>query len=125
MEYCNVLKVDYMDTLRFKHLSGVSTVPDLSLRLTMKQSVSLLKSVRECLRNGSSQKYVDVGNYEVNIATFMHDALQIHVIEQRGEMCAPLGSFNYDKYLGGKSLLQGITGAINILERELEEFDDG
>lgn len=120
MVFNNMLKIDYLDGLRFKHFEGHGYTTDVLLTMSESEALKLLEDVRVALRDGNSQKSVKVSEYEIEIATYGNTALSIIVMQIRGEMSRPLGMFKYDSYMGRKSLLTGVAEVIKDIREEMD-----
>lgn len=120
MVFNNVLKVNYSydGKLVFKHFVGNGFKPEVELKLTEDESLRLLEKIRESLREGNNQSHINVGCYDIEIASYGAKAFSVLIMECAGEMSRPLGMFKYDKYMLGKSVVEGITSAI----REIREY---
>lgn len=119
MVFNNMLKIDYIDELRFKHFEGCGFKPDVSLSISEEDSIELLTNIRDIVREGTTQSDVIVGNYEISVASYNSTAMSLTIMETRGQMSRPVGMFKYDKYMGGKSILQGLSEAIRDIESEM------
>lgn len=119
MVFNNILKIDYLDGLRLKHFEGLGYKLDVSLEITEEQSIEMLTRVRDIMRQGTTQSDVIVGNYEISVASYDSSAVSFMIMETRGQMSKPLGMFKYDRYMGGKGILQGISSAIRDIESEM------
>lgn len=121
MSSVNVLKVDYFDGLRFKHLdeqTGATKV-DISLDLTESDSKRLLKSIREVLRGDCEGGLGDFGKYEITLkkgTELSREGFTIGIMERSGEGSRVLGTFQYNKILGNPYMLDGITKAISSFD---------
>lgn len=117
----NVLKIEYMDSLKFKHLDGFSFKTDFEIESPLSDCIKLLKEIRECVRNRTSG-LIDCEGYEVNVQC-NRSSLTLNIMELSGAMSKPLGEYTYDAYMQGKSILSGITSVISQLEEE-DDSDD-
>lgn len=113
MVFNNVLKIEYDNGLVFKHLDGNWFKPDFTLNMTPKGAATFLTMLRDVLREGTCQRDINVaGEYEVSIASYGGTAFSISPMELQGEMSRPIGLFKYDKYMLGKSVINGVSEAI-------------
>lgn len=116
MEQDSILKIDYLYNLRFKHLENICYIVDVELNLTIGESIRFLREVRECVRNRDTNKLVNIGDYEISITSDNENNLTISVMELKGSMSKSLGTFTYDSYMGGKSIISGIISAISEID---------
>lgn len=116
MVFNNVLNVDYQNTLRFRHLGRIGFETDLSLPMSKLEAISLLKDICDTISQGTTQKDIVSGNYEVSVASYGGAAISITIIYVQGSMSKPVGMFKYDKYMGNKSILNGLNTAIKDIE---------
>lgn len=116
MVFNNVLNVDYQNTLRFRHLGRIGFETDLSLPMSGLEAVSLLKDICDIIRQGTMQKDIVSGNYEISVASYSGTAISITIVNVQGSMSKPVGMFKYDKFVGNKSILSGLESAIKDIE---------
>lgn len=85
----------------------------MELRLSKEEAVSLLKSITECLRNGTGFNLKSLGDYTIDISctkSGRETKLKLGVMESRGEKSRVVGNVCYNMYMSGNTLLDGIRG---------------
>ncbi len=119
MESKNVLNIDYLDGLRFKHLDGVTYVVDFELPISEGSSLTVLEEIRNCMRNDQEHHIVYADGYEIYIKQHKCKELELMVSEIRGDMSRPIGTFIYNRFMGDISLLTGLTSSISKIRDDM------
>lgn len=123
---CTYMKLDY-DVFGDNHLwikSLSSNEPSASFKKVVDIEINyndmenLISDIRDVLRRDKDSIFSKYGIYEVS-ATYdkSNNSLNISIMECAGEESRPLGNYSFDKYMGGITLLDGIS-------KFLRELDD-
>lgn len=119
-DYHSILKIEYTDALVFKHVQGFMYVHDVTLKLTKREAINLLTEIREAMRDRSDFSIITAGCYDLSISTYNCERVKMSILEHAGEMSRPLGGYSYDRFIQGKSVLEGLTATISSLSRQEE-----
>lgn len=117
-----ILKLDYSylsDELQFKHFSSATNKVDFALDMSEEDAIALLKFIKATLRGEVEVPIKTFGKYEVCILDVdKHNfSFSVSFTECLGEKCKPLGEkVTYSSYMGGLSMLEGLSKAIRKLE---------
>lgn len=119
-EVLEMLKVDYLEGLRFKHFAVTGYIVDVCLYLTISDAVDLISDLRDITRGiKESLPRTTYGSYDITV-NMRGNNLRISVMQNKGEQLAFMGAYLYNKYMGGTSLTDGFSKAI----REIQLYAD-
>ena len=108
------LKFEYSDgTLLIKKMSTgeffYKTVFELDMEMNCLRDA--MHRLRELLRDGRGNIFITTNKYDINMeltSTRTESSLRISIMETAGQQSKPLGQDTFNKYMGGKKLLDGI-----------------
>lgn len=106
LEYTEgILLIKKMSTGEFFY----KTVFELDMEMNCLRDT--MHRLRELLRDGRGNIFVTTNKYDINMeltSTQTESALYISIMETAGQQSKPLGQDTFNKYMGGKKLLDGI-----------------
>lgn len=116
-------------SINFRESNGVSILEEIAIELKPNEILLLFEQIHKVVREGTllyeSSINITVGKYDLMIKCVRvknnntYDCtLSISGMENLGEKSKPIKSIKFDKYIGGKTMLEGIRKA----RKDFEEF---
>ena len=108
------LKLEYSDgTLLIKKMSAGEFFYKTVFELDMEMNClwDTMHRLRELLRDGRGNVLIETNKYDINMeltSSRIESVLHISIMETAGQQSKPLGKDTFNKYMGGKKLLDGI-----------------
>lgn len=90
-------------------------VCEFELEIEMSDASSLLGAIKQCILDAPCSVQKVFGKYSIDITVSHGGQLELSVWELNGQKSRHLGCYVYSKYMGGISLLAGLTLCISRL----------
>lgn len=107
------LEWDCDGELAIKKLSLIDNCFKTMFRLSIgkPEAVKILSTIRDLLREGHGSTSISTTQYDINLEVYLDKRdtiLKISIMEILGQKSRPIGRGLFNKYMGGKMLLDGI-----------------
>lgn len=114
MKEFTFLKLEYLNGLRFKHMTNHGSAEDFHLSISRRESISLIKYIQGVLTGSIKSNIVrSFNNYDISVSMIDSNTFTISVVENRSRvLCKPIGDFMYSGYMGNVHMLDGLASAL-------------
>lgn len=108
------LKLEYLNGLRFKHMTNHGSAEDFHLSISRRESIDLIKYIQGVLTGSIKSNIIRSFNkYDISVSMVDPNTFTISVVENRSQVLGkPIGDFMYSGYMGNVHMLDGLASAL-------------